>query len=123
MSAIANLLDNAVKYSEPGEPGRRSSTGVDGDRVAVAVRDHGIGIPSRDLERIFERFYRVDQARSRDDRRHRLGLVDRAPRRPGPRRRRHGGVASKGEGSTFRLRAAARNGRVGRVPTHREEIA
>ena len=65
VSAVFNLLDNAVKYSEPGsivdvsvEPG--AST------VGVMVRDRGIGIPTRDLERIFERFYRVDRARSRE---------------------------------------------------------
>ena len=64
MSAVYNLLDNAVKYSESGstvsiEIVNGSST------VDIKVSDQGIGIPSRDLERIFERFYRVDQARSR----------------------------------------------------------
>ena len=80
VSALANLLDNAVKYSEPGSP-VTVSTALDGDVVEVAVRDAGIGIPSRDLERIFERFYRVDQARSRDTGGTGLGLADRAPRR------------------------------------------
>jgi two-component system, OmpR family, sensor histidine kinase SenX3 len=64
-SAVVNLLDNAIKYSGSGaavEIGAR----VEDDRVAITVRDHGIGIPTRDLERIFERFYRVDRARSRD---------------------------------------------------------
>lgn len=64
VSAIYNLLDNAVKYSDAG-----SAVGVfattDGRQVDIAVRDRGIGIPARDLERVFERFYRVDQARSR----------------------------------------------------------
>jgi two-component system sensor histidine kinase SenX3 len=65
VSALFGLLDNAVKYSEAGGT-------VDvrvearGDRVAMVVRDTGIGIPTRDLERIFERFYRVDRARARD---------------------------------------------------------
>jgi two-component system sensor histidine kinase SenX3 len=65
VSAVTNLLDNAVKYSEPGEPVEVDATVVDGS-VCISVRDHGIGIPARDLERIFERFYRVDRARSRE---------------------------------------------------------
>ena len=63
-SAVTNLLDNAVKYSDPGSSVDVVAD-VDGDRVRVTIADHGIGIPARDLERIFERFYRVDQARSR----------------------------------------------------------
>ena len=60
VSAVTNLLDNAVKYSEPGSTIEvRART--DGTWVDVTVRDHGIGIPRRDLERIFERFYRVDR--------------------------------------------------------------
>jgi two-component system, OmpR family, sensor histidine kinase SenX3 len=64
VSAVSNLVDNAIKYSEPGgkvwvQAGRQ------GDRVCLWVRDEGIGIPRRDRERIFERFYRVDRARSR----------------------------------------------------------
>ncbi len=65
VSALANLVDNSVKYSDVG--GRveiRART--DGHIVDVSVQDHGIGIPERDLDRIFERFYRVDQARSRE---------------------------------------------------------
>jgi two-component system, OmpR family, sensor histidine kinase SenX3 len=63
-SALFNLLDNAVKYSEEGGKVEFSAE-VEGFSVAIAVRDHGIGIPNRDLERIFERFYRVDRTRSR----------------------------------------------------------
>ena len=64
MSAVYNLLDNAVKYSESGS--MVSVEIVNGaSTVDIKVSDQGIGIPSRDLERIFERFYRVDQARSR----------------------------------------------------------
>ena len=64
VSAVSNLVDNAIKYSEPGgavyvQAGKR------GDRACFWVRDEGIGIPRRDQERIFERFYRVDRARSR----------------------------------------------------------
>ena len=64
-SAILNLLDNAIKYSGPGQVVEVGAC-VQGDRVAFVVRDHGMGIPTRDLERIFERFYRVDRARSRE---------------------------------------------------------
>jgi two-component system sensor histidine kinase SenX3 len=63
-SALFNLLDNAVKYSEEGGKVEFSAQ-VEGFTVAISVRDHGIGIPHRDLERIFERFYRVDRTRSR----------------------------------------------------------
>jgi two-component system phosphate regulon sensor histidine kinase PhoR len=61
---ITNLLDNALKYTEPGG---RVEVSVDGSgpRVRVGVSDTGIGIPEEDLVRIFERFYRVDRARSR----------------------------------------------------------
>lgn len=64
VSAITNLIDNAMKYSEPG---RRVEivTSTKHNLVEIAVCDEGIGIPSFDLERIFERFYRVDRARSR----------------------------------------------------------
>jgi two-component system sensor histidine kinase SenX3 len=64
VSAVANLVDNAIKYSEPGGPVQLAAGRV-GDRAFISVRDEGIGIPKRDQERIFERFYRVDRARSR----------------------------------------------------------
>jgi two-component system, OmpR family, sensor histidine kinase SenX3 len=64
VSALSNLIDNAVKYSEPGGTVTVVAT-VEEGRVALAVEDTGVGIPARDLERIFERFYRVDRARSR----------------------------------------------------------
>ncbi len=63
-SAIYNLLENAVKFSYEGGSVELAGT-TDGSDVVVTVVDHGIGIPSRDLERIFERFYRVDHGRSR----------------------------------------------------------
>jgi two-component system sensor histidine kinase SenX3 len=63
-SAIYNLLENAVKFSYEGGVVDLSGD-VEGTDVVISVVDHGIGIPSRDLERIFERFYRVDHGRSR----------------------------------------------------------
>ena len=62
---VNNLLDNAIRYTPPGgaiEAGLRRRP----DAVELTVRDTGVGIPDRDLERIFERFYRVDVARSRE---------------------------------------------------------
>jgi two-component system phosphate regulon sensor histidine kinase PhoR len=62
---LQNLLDNAAKYTEPG--GRIDVRALrDGARVRIEVADTGIGIPERDRARVFERFYRVDKARSRD---------------------------------------------------------
>ena len=61
---LTNLLDNAVKYTDTG--GRiQIRVEVDAEQVRTLVSDTGIGIPKRDIERIFERFYRVDKARSR----------------------------------------------------------
>jgi two-component system sensor histidine kinase SenX3 len=74
VSAIYNLLDNAVKYSDAGSSVEVFAT-TDGREVDISVRDHGIGIPARDLERVFERFYRVDQARSRQTGGTGLGLA------------------------------------------------
>ena len=63
-SALFNLLDNAVKFSEPG--GRVDVVVETRDRdLRVSVADEGIGIPVAERSRIFERFYRVDRARSR----------------------------------------------------------
>jgi two-component system, OmpR family, phosphate regulon sensor histidine kinase PhoR len=62
---LDNLIDNAVKYTKPGswiEVSWSSSP----EYVVIDVRDNGPGIPERDLPRIFERFYRVDKARSRE---------------------------------------------------------
>ena len=62
---LQNLLDNAVQYTSPG--GRIQVLVTAGPReVVVTVADTGIGIPLADQERIFERFYRVDAARSRE---------------------------------------------------------
>jgi two-component system phosphate regulon sensor histidine kinase PhoR len=61
--AFINLLDNAVKYTEKGFI--RVALLREGARVKVEIADSGIGIPERDLDRIFERFYVVDKSRSR----------------------------------------------------------
>jgi signal transduction histidine kinase len=71
---LRNLLDNAVKYSDPPrEVGLRSSEGPKGSLV-LEVRDNGMGIPKTDLKRVFERFYRVDDELVRARRGTGLGL-------------------------------------------------
>lgn len=62
--ALVNLVDNAVKYSPAGTPVVIGHV-VDASTVRVSVVDQGPGIPSEHLPRIFERFYRIDKARSR----------------------------------------------------------
>ena len=64
VTALSNLLDNAVAYSPPGSPVSVSRKLVDGF-VEIAVTDRGIGIAEDQQTRVFERFYRVDKARSR----------------------------------------------------------
>ncbi|MFZ7127436.1 MAG: ATP-binding protein [Desulfobacterales bacterium] len=72
--ALANLLNNAVNYTEPG--GRIGvSAGLAPDSITISVEDTGIGIPQKHLPRIFERFYRVDKARSRESGGTGLGLA------------------------------------------------
>jgi two-component system sensor histidine kinase SenX3 len=64
VTALANLVSNAIAYSPPGSPvsiSRRRR----GDNIEIAVTDRGIGIPLEDQERVFERFFRGDKARSR----------------------------------------------------------
>ena len=63
--AVINLIDNAVKYSPRGSRVRVEGQQTNGE-VVVRVRDEGCGISVEDQERVFERFYRVDRARSRD---------------------------------------------------------
>jgi len=100
-SALGNLVDNAVKYSEPG--GSVTLTAFPESKgITFTVTDSGIGIPSHDLDRIFERFYRVDRARSRGTGGSGLGLA--IVRHVASN---HGGAVTvdsrEGEGSTFRL--------------------
>lgn len=73
-TALSNLISNAISYSDP-----RTRVGVsvrrDGGMVEISVKDQGIGISKEDLERVFERFFRVDRARSRSTGGSGLGLA------------------------------------------------
>jgi signal transduction histidine kinase len=100
-----NLVDNAIRYTRPGGSVDVRVTTADGE-VVLTVADTGIGIPTRDLGRIFERFYRVDRARSRETGGTGLGLsiVRHVVENHGGRV----GVRSElGSGSTFEVRLPA----------------
>lgn len=102
VSALYNLLDNAVKYSDEGSAVSVRAT-VSGSWLEIAVSDTGMGIPARDVERVFERFYRVDHARSRQTGGTGLGLA--IVRHVAANHRGVVHVDSRlGEGSTFVLR-------------------
>jgi two-component system sensor histidine kinase SenX3 len=110
VTALSNLLDNAVSYSQPGSPvsvSRRLENGF----VEIAVADRGLGIAREHQERVFERFFRIDQARSRSTGGTGLGLaiVKHVAAN-------HGGDvrlwSEPGTGSTFTLR----------VPVHQESL-
>ena len=58
-SAVANLIDNAVKYSAPHVKVVVQTANVDGKAVAIRVKDQGVGIAKDELKRVFRRFYRV----------------------------------------------------------------
>jgi len=99
--AVVNLVDNAVKYSPEGSAVEVTLAEAAGE-IVISVIDHGPGVPREHLPRLFERFYRVDKARSRDLGGTGLGLaivkhIAQA----------HGGRVSVdsrvGEGSTFRI--------------------
>ena len=102
---VRNLVDNAIRYTKPGGRVEVTLASEDGD-VALRVADTGIGIPSRDLPRVFERFYRVDRARSRETGGTGLGLsiVKHVVEN-------HGGTVSVeselGRGSAFEVRLPA----------------
>jgi two-component system sensor histidine kinase SenX3 len=64
VTALANLVSNAIAYSPPGSP-VSISCHRSGDNVEIAVSDQGIGIAEADQQRVFERFFRTDKARSR----------------------------------------------------------
>ena len=105
VSAVYNLLDNAVKFSP-----NRSVVEVrgrqDGDWVEISVRDQGIGIPEADLEHIFERFYRVEGAKSRHVGGTGLGLAI-VRHVVGTHRGEVRVESEEGKGSTFVLRLPA----------------
>ncbi|MUG47921.1 cell wall metabolism sensor histidine kinase WalK [Paenibacillus woosongensis] len=63
---LDNLISNAMKYTPEGGKIAFEARRVDDGMIAISIQDNGIGIPKRDLERIFERFYRVDKARARN---------------------------------------------------------
>ncbi|HEY5274099.1 MAG TPA: ATP-binding protein, partial [Acidimicrobiales bacterium] len=100
-SAVYNLLENAVKFS-PDAGVVHLKGGVDNGEVVITVKDSGIGIPTRELERIFERFYRVDHGRSRSTGGTGLGLA--IVRHVAQNHRGSVQVESReGEGATFTL--------------------
>ncbi len=102
---VRNLVDNAIRYTRPGGRVEVRVRG-EGEEVVLTVADTGIGIPGRDLDRIFERFYRVDRARSRETGGTGLGLsiVRHVVEN-------HGGTvrveSELGRGSTFEVRLPA----------------
>ncbi|MEN8235365.1 MAG: ATP-binding protein [Actinomycetota bacterium] len=66
VSAVANLIDNAVKYStKDGDTTVTVTMSATDDEVAIGVTDRGVGIPPAHIDRVFERFYRVDRGRNR----------------------------------------------------------
>lgn len=79
VSALSNLLENAIKYTHKSGYPNLAPVEVeaweDGDSVVIEIEDHGIGIPENHLPRVFERFYRVDPARTRDTGGTGLGLA------------------------------------------------
>lgn len=106
--AVVNLLDNAINYSKVGDTVWLEAE-HQGDDIAIRVRDAGIGIPQEHVNRLFERFYRVERARSRDHGGTGLGLaiVKHIMQF-------HGGrvsvVSTVGQGSTFILSLPAGDG-------------
>ena len=71
---IINIITNAIKYNKP-QGSIAITGGVEAGQVFLRVEDTGIGVPKADLERLFERFYRVDKARSRESGGTGLGLA------------------------------------------------
>jgi len=72
---LGNLVDNAIKYGRAKGTVTVGGSARDGGQVEVFIQDDGPGIPPEALERVFERFYRVDKARSREQGGTGLGLA------------------------------------------------
>lgn len=102
VAAVANLVDNAVKYSVAGDSVRVRACSLSGGLAQITVQDTGVGIPATDQRRVFERFYRVDRSRRSDTGGTGLGLsiVRHVVLN-------HGGnielASAEGEGSTFTM--------------------
>lgn len=71
---LYNLIDNALKFSNP-KSSIRIRTGLRGNKVFISVKDTGIGIPKKDLQKIWDRFYKADQSRGKDKHGTGLGLA------------------------------------------------
>ena len=121
VTALVNLVDNAIAYSPEGTRVAVGTRRRDG-YVEISVSDQGIGIAERDLERVFERFYRSDPARSRATGGTGLGLAIVKHIATN-----HGGGVSvwsvEGSGSTFTLRLPVAGSDVDRQPDDEDEAA
>ena len=71
---LYNLIDNALKFSNP-KSSIRIRTGLRGNKVFISVKDTGIGIPKKDIQKIWDRFYKADQSRGKDKHGTGLGLA------------------------------------------------
>jgi len=72
---VLNLLENSIKYGKPGGHITASMYKMDENHILIEISDDGIGIPERHVQRIFERFYRTEEGRSRDITGSGLGLA------------------------------------------------
>ncbi len=121
VTALSNLLDNAVSYSPPGSPVSLSRRMEDG-YVEIAVTDRGLGIEPEHQQRVFERFFRIDQARSRTTGGTGLGLAIVKHIAAN-----HGGEvhlwSKPGTGSTFTLRIPAHPDNPPQLPSIPEPLA
>ena len=73
LQMVSNLIENGIKYTSGNDRRVKVETGAGEGSVWVRVSDHGVGIPEESLPHLFERFYRVDKARRRDDEDHPSG--------------------------------------------------